>query len=172
MNDRCTYCKKPSGDEPFRNTKGLPVCNGCAAKGGLLMLKLGTALLMLTPKRKPKKPKPKYRLNPNAKPKPKPKPSKKRKKKMKRFSKPFTAFLCLMAFAAGGFTVRCDTDDDKDKDKAKQMEALNHMLSEHMGEASIKAGDEPDFECFGQGLDDVKDEIGFDMIFVHGCNEL
>lgn len=78
--------------------------------------------------------------------------------------------LSLVMFAMGGLTVRCNVDDGDDDEKAKQMQTLNHMLSEHLGEANIQAGDEPDFACQGAGLDDVKAETGFDMFFVHGCN--
>ena len=176
MTDKCTYCKKQAGDEPFRSPNGLPVCNGCAAKGGLLLLKLGAGLLMLKPKRKPKKAKPRYRLNQNATPTPQNKasykqPKKKRKKKMKRLSPIFASLLCLMAFGAG-LTVRCEADDDKDKDKDKQMQALNHMLTEHLNEGPSKSNDEPDFECVGLGIDDPERDTGFDLFFIHGCNDL
>ena len=89
--------------------------------------------------------------------------------------KPLHALFLAMACFSAGTTVRCnieDDDDDKKEQRAQLEDALEHMLEEHLGAAGIAAGDEPDFVCQGAGLDDVKRETGFDLFFVHGCNEL
>lgn len=91
---------------------------------------------------------------------------------MKPFKFIHALLLSVTMFAMGGMTVRCNIEDDDDKDKDKKMEALTHMLTEHLGEASMKAGEQPDFYCQGVGIDDVDDDTDFDMVFIHGCNDI